>query len=152
MRRFKQELPHDECIELLVNSPRGVLAVLGDDDYPYTVPMNHVYIDGKIYFHAAKEGHKHDAIEKHSKVSYCVMNDGFRKYDNWWYTFKSVIVFGEMNIITNNDEKINILTQLGDKYFPNHEYTLNEIDKFSDKADVYELTVKHISGKLVREK
>ena len=67
MRRKNQELPKEDCIDILVNEPRGVLALLGDDDYPYALPMSHVYADGKIYFHGALEGHKRDAIEKYSK-------------------------------------------------------------------------------------
>ena len=62
MRRFKQQMTNEECIALLRKAPRGVLAVLGDGGYPYTVPLDFVYDDGKIYFHCAKEGHKLDAI------------------------------------------------------------------------------------------
>ena len=39
MRRHKQELSKEECMEILTNEPRGVLALLGDDDYPYALPM-----------------------------------------------------------------------------------------------------------------
>lgn len=70
MRRKNRQLSESECIEILENEPRGVLAVLGDYDYPYTVPMSHVYVDGKIYFHGAQTGHKKDAVQKHDKVSY----------------------------------------------------------------------------------
>ena len=34
MRRTKQQLTQEECVSLLETLPRGVLAVLGDDDYP----------------------------------------------------------------------------------------------------------------------
>ena len=106
MRRKKQALSEEECIEILINEPRGVLAVLGDDDYPYAVPLSHVYVDGKIYFHGTvMESHKRDAIEKHDKVSYCVIDKGV-KSDSWWYTFKSVIVFGRMRTIEDKDTKI----------------------------------------------
>ena len=93
-------------MEILTNEPRGVLALLGDDDYPYALPMSHVYVDGKIYFHGAMEGHKNDAVKRCDKVSYCVMDKGFRKDGDWWYTFKSVIVFGKIRILTDKDEKI----------------------------------------------
>ena len=79
MRRSKQELPEEECIEMLTNEPRGFLALLGDEDYPYVIPMSHVYVDGKIYFHGAQKGHKNDAVKKYSKCSYCVMDSGVRK-------------------------------------------------------------------------
>lgn len=79
MRRKGQELSKSECIDILINEPRGVLALLGDDNYPYSVPMSHVYVDGKIYFHGAKKGHKNDAVKKHDKVSYCVMDKGLKQ-------------------------------------------------------------------------
>ena len=139
-------------MEILTNEPRGVLALLGDDDYPYALPMSHVYVDGKIYFHGAMEGHKNDAVKRCDKVSYCVMDKGFRKDDDWWYTFKSVIVFGKIRILTDKDEKIDKLTYLGDKFFPTHEETVSEINRMLDRTEVFEITIEHMSGKLVREK
>lgn len=152
MRRKKQELSKEECIRILTDEPRGVLALLGDDDYPYSLPMSHVYVDGKIYFHGAKEGHKNDAVKKYPKVSYCVMDKGVKEKDSWWYTFKNVIVFGKIRILTDNDEKIDRLTHLGDKFFPTHEETVDEINRLLDRTEVFEITVEHMSGKLVREK
>ena len=74
MRRFKQQLTQEECVEILNTEVRGVLSVLGDDDYPYGIPIDFYYNqqENKIYFHGAKEGHKIDSIKKHNKVSFCV--------------------------------------------------------------------------------
>ena len=151
MRRLGQMLSKEECEEILDNEPRGVLALLGDYDYPYALPMSHVYVDGKIYFHGAMNGHKMDAIKKHDKVSYCVMDEGVENDDGWSYTFKSVIVFGRMRTLTDDDEKIEKLTHLGDKFFPTHEQTVNEIDKLLHRTAVFEITIEHISGKIVEE-
>lgn len=152
MRRKNREISKDECIEILKNEPRGVLAVLGDYDYPYTVPMDHVYVDGKLYFHGAQSGHKKDAIKKHEKVSYCVIDKGVKAKDSWWYTFKSVVVFGKMRTLNDPNEKIEKLTYLGDKFFPTHEETVNEINRLLDKTEVFEITIDHISGKRVEER
>ena len=152
MRRIGQEIPKEECEEILTNEPRGVLALLGDDDYPYAIPMSHVYVDGKIYFHGAQEGHKNDAVKRHQKVSYCVMDKGVKAEDSWWYTFKSVIVFGKIRTLTDRDEKIEKLTHLGDKFFPTHEETLDEINRLLDRTEVFEITIEHMSGKIVKEK
>ena len=163
MRRKKQALSEEECIDILIKEPRGVLAVLGDNDYPYAVPLSHVYVDGKIYFHGTvKESHKRDAIEKHEKVSYCVMNKGIKAADDWWYTFKSVIVFGrmktikdrdtKMKTIKDRDTKIEKLTHLGNKFFPSEEETKSEIDNLLDVTELYEITIEHMSGKIVEEK
>ncbi len=152
MRRQKQELSEEECINILINEARGVLALLGDDDYPYSLPMSHVYVDGKIYFHGAKTGHKKDAVEKHPKASYCVMDSGVKNEDEWWYTFKSVIVFGKIKTLTDNDEKIEKLRYLGNKFFPTEEDTEKEIKRLFDKTEVFELTIEHMSGKTVVER
>ena len=152
MRRKNQELSKEECIEILTNEPRGVLALLGDNDYPYAIPMSHVYVNGKIYFHGAMEGHKHDAMKKHSKVSFCVMDKGVKKENNWWYTFKSVIVFGKIKIITDVAEKIDKLTYLGNKFFPTPQDTEDEINRLLERTEVFEITIDHMTGKIVKEK
>ena len=152
MRRKNQELSKEECIEILTNEPRGVLALLGDNDYTYSLPISHVYVDGKIYFHGAMEGHKHDAVKKHSKVSFCVMDKGIKKPDSWWYTFKSVIVFGKIKTINDEAEKIDKLTYLGNKFFPTPQDTENEINKLLNQTEVFEITIEHMTGKIVKEK
>ena len=152
MRRIGQQLSDEECIDILTNEPRGVLALLGDDDYPYALPMSHVYVDGKIYFHGAKEGHKIDAIKRHSKVSYCVMDKGIKAEDSWWYTFKSVIVFGKITTLKDIDDKIDRLNHLGNKFFPTSEDTENEIERLLDRTEVFEITIEHMTGKVVKEK
>ena len=152
MRRSKQELSKEECIDILTNESRGVLALIGDYEYPYALPMSHAYIDGNIYFHGAMKGHKMDAIKKFNKVSYCVMDKGVKNPDGWSYTFKSVIVFGKIRTLTDRDEKIGRLTHLGDKFFPTHDQTVSEIERLLDRTAVFEIAIDHMSGKIVEEK
>ena len=152
MRRAGQELSKEECEEILFNQPRGVLALLGDYDYPYAIPLSHVYANGRIYFHGAQTGHKRDAVMNHSKCSYCILDEGVKAADSWWYTFKSVIVFGRIKTLTDRDEKIEALTYLGDKFFPSHDDTVDEIDRLLHKTEVFEIEIEHMSGKVVKEK
>ena len=153
MRRQGQMLSDEECIRILTDEPRGVLALLGDYDYPYALPMSHVYLDGKIYFHGAMKGHKNDAVKRCDKVSYCVMDEGVRNdEDEWSYIFKSVIVFGRIRTLDDDDEKVEKLTHLGDKFFPTHEETVREIERLLHKTEVFEITIEHMSGKIVKEK
>ena len=83
--RKKQEITKENCIAILKQEKRGVLSVLGDDEYPYGMPMNHYYNeeDGKIYFHGGRNGHKIDAVRRHDKASFCVYDQGFRKEGEW---------------------------------------------------------------------
>ena len=145
-------LSKEECEEILIREPRGVLALLGDYDYPYALPMSHVYVDGKIYFHGAMQGHKNDAVKKHDKVSYCVFDEGVKNDDGWSYTFRSVIVFGRIRTLTDDDEKVEKLTHLGDKFFPTHDETVSEIERLLHRTEVFEITIEHMSGKTVVEK
>lgn len=49
-----------------------MLALSGDDDYPYAVRISYVYDNGKLYFHCAKSGQKIDAVrgaQKHRFAS-----------------------------------------------------------------------------------
>ena len=64
MRRKRQQLAEEESIAILEKATAGTLALLGDNDYPYAVPISYVYHDGKLYFHSALAGHKVDAIRK----------------------------------------------------------------------------------------
>ena len=80
-------------------------------------------------------------LKKWDKVSYCVVDRGFKAQDDWWYTFKSVVVFGKIRILTDNDEKTEKLTYLGDKFFPTHEETVSEINKLLDKTEVFEISI-----------
>lgn len=153
MRRFKQELSKEECIEVLKNEPRGVLSVLGDDGYPYGVPMDHWYdeVTGKLYFHGAVEGHKIDAIHSCDKVSYCVYDQGYRKEGEWSLNIKSVIVFGRLRPVTDLDKAMEACTNLCLKFTDDKEYLEKEISHFGPRVLVLELTPEHMTGKLVNE-
>ena len=63
IRRIRQKMTEEECIEVLKNETRGVLSVTGLEGYPYGMPMNHWYDEetGKLWFHGGKFGHKIDA-------------------------------------------------------------------------------------------
>ncbi|MBQ2425991.1 MAG: pyridoxamine 5'-phosphate oxidase family protein, partial [Lachnospiraceae bacterium] len=74
IRRKKQLLPEETAIEMLQRNTSGTLALLGDDDYPYAVPLSFIYLNGKLYFHSAKNGHKIDAVRNYEKASFCVID------------------------------------------------------------------------------
>jgi len=152
--RSKQQMPVKECIELLKKETRGVLSVLGDDDYPYGTPINHFYDEesGKIYFHiGSQRSHRTDAIKKHDKVSLCVYDRGWRKEGEWALNVKSVIVFGKIAIIDEPQKIIDITTKLSYKFTDDQGYIDNEIKNHLHRTWLLELTPEHISGKFVNE-
>ena len=151
--RKKKQISMEECIRILKSEPRGVLSVLGDDDYPYGMPMNHFYNkeDGKIYFHCGKMGHRLDALKKHNKVSFCVYDEGYRKDGEWALNIKSVIVFGRMKVVDDLDRVIHISEILSRKFTEDEAYIKEEIEKYAKQTLLLELTPEYICGKLVTE-
>ena len=151
--RKKQKLSEAECIELLKSEVRGVLAVLGDEEYPYAVPTNYWYCeeDGRLYFHSGKSGHKVDAIQKHNKVSFCVYDNGYRKDGDWALTFKSVIVFGRVELVEDHDRAIDLTRQLSRNFTSDLEYIEREIQSAGARTLVFALVPEHITGKTIHE-
>ena len=81
IRKKKNEISIDTAKTLLQSSRRGVLAVNGDNGYPYAIPINYVYDDDaqKIYFHGARAGHKVDALRACDKVCFTVYGNERRR-------------------------------------------------------------------------
>jgi nitroimidazol reductase NimA-like FMN-containing flavoprotein (pyridoxamine 5'-phosphate oxidase superfamily) len=152
MRRKKQQAEEAECLEILRTAKRGVLAVLGDDDYPYAVPLDFVYEDGCLYFHCAVEGHKLDAVRKHEKASFCVLGEGVKEADSWWLHFESVVCFGRVYVVEEASRTDALLRLLGAKYFPQGYDMEADMSKNAPNALVLDLQIEHLSGKRVREK
>jgi len=136
MRRFKQQISQEECLRVLKEQPRGVLSMLGDDGYPYGVPLDHLYSeeDNKLYFHCAKVGHKIDAITACNKVSYCVMDEGYRKDGEWALNINSVVVFGRIQIVEDEGKKREICTNLVRKFTDDQAYLQREQDLPGEQA------------------
>ena len=154
LTRYKQQLEESECIELLKNTKRGVLSVLGDNGYPYGSPINHYYDEesGKIWFHGGKAGHKVDAMRNCDKVSFCVMDEGGHAGDEWFLTFRSVIVFGRMELIEDWDTIAGISRKLSYKFTDDDAYIDEEIRRSGPGTLMYALTIENMCGKLVRER
>lgn len=148
MRRKKQALSLEENIEVLQRGTAGVLAVSGDGDYPYAVPLSYMYEDGKIFFHCAKEGHKLDSIARNDKVSFCVIDQNEIRPEEYTTYFRSVIAFGRARILEDEAEKRSALEKLAAKYSPQQEQgRLTEIEKKFNLTLLVEINIEHMTGK-----
>lgn len=148
MRRKKQALSEQDCITVLRRATSGVLAVSGEDGYPYAVPLSYVYRDGKLYFHCARTGHKLDAIRQNNKVSFCVIDQDRIVPEEYTTYFRSVIVFGTAHIIGDEAEKRSALEKLAERYSPEQKTgRLEEIDRLFAAVCMVELNIQHMTGK-----
>lgn len=149
MRRKNQALPLKECEEILMEGKSGVLALSGDNLYPYAVPLNYVYHDAKIYFHCAKSGHKLDAISRNNRASFCVVAQDDIKLEEYTSYFKSVIAFGTVRIMDGEEEKRRAIEILSIKYAPGDSAQNRDraIEREWEALCMLEMTIEHLTGK-----
>ena len=148
MRRQKQALSTEESLAFFNRGISGVLAVTGDQGYPYAVPLSYVYDNNKIFFHCALSGHKLDAIAANNKVSFCVVGQDRVMPQEYTTYFRSVIIFGRARILEDPIEKRTALEKLAAKYSPEQETgRLREIDRLFERTCMVEIVIEHITGK-----
>ena len=150
MRRFRQQLSDDEVLQILKNGKVAIIALSGDDDYPYAVPVNYVYKAGYIYLHSARQGHKIDAIKRNPKCSVCIVDKDDIIPKKFTSYFKSIIVFGKASFIEDKAESVEILKLLCDKYSPGIDPT-EEISKFINNVAIISIKIEKITGKQAKE-
>lgn len=152
MRRKRQELAQEESITILQKATSGTLALLGDNGYPYAVPISYVYHEGKLYFHSAVEGHKVDAIRQCEKASFCVIEQDEVHPEKYTTFFRSVIAFGKIHIIEDETEKLQMARMLGNRYNPNQDEALQkELENGLARMLMIRFDIEHLTGKEAKE-
>lgn len=148
MRRHRQQLTHEECVEILERGTSGVLAVTGDDGYPYAVPLSYAYQDGTLWFHGATTGHKLDAIARSGKVSFCVIDLDDVIPEKLTTVYRSVIVFGRAQILEDERKIAQGARILGEKFLPGRRDRVeSEITQSMPRLTVIRLDIEHMTGK-----
>ncbi len=149
MRRKKQALSQQEIAQILQQETSGVLALIGDEVYPYAVPISYVYDGEKLYFHSAKSGHKLDAIQQNAKASFCVVAKDTVVPEEYTTYFQSVIVFGQIRLIQDERAKRAAIEKLAGKYAP--EATTMELEQEINREwnplCLLEMTIDHVTEK-----
>lgn len=151
MRRFKQQLPTEECEQILKRAYRGFLSVNGDEGYPYTIPVNFFYQENHLYFHSARKGHKIDAIGQSAKACFTVISEPVKEENDWWFHVSSVICFGQIEVIEDEEERMKRLSQFGRKYFPEGYDLEKELVQNGPHTTVLDFHIEHLTGKRVKE-
>lgn len=154
IRRTKREISLEAAKQLLIGERRGVLAVNGDDGYPYAVPINYIFDEesNRIYFHGALAGHKIEAIKACDKVCFTVYGNEMIKKEAWAPYMQSTVVFGRCHLINDRDEAIKLVKKLAMKYYPEESIADEEIASSGTRFQMFEIEIEHMTGKEVQEK
>ena len=154
IRKKKNEISIDAAKDLIRSSRRGVLAVNGDEGYPYAIPINYLYDEenNRIIFHGAKAGHKVDSLKKNDKICFTVYGNETIKEESWAPYLQSVFIFGKCHLVENKDDTISMLKKFALKYYPNVEMLNKEIEFSGRGVQMFEIEIEHMSGKEVQER
>ncbi len=148
MRRKDREVSSELAYEILRDAEYGVLSTIGDDGYPYGIPLSHVLINNTIYFHAAKTGYKVDNIKRNHKGSYCAVRSTKVLPSEFATDYESVVVFGKVSEVFDK-EKEEALLALIDKYSKGFEKEGSDyIAKSGKNTSVFRIEIEHITGKV----
>jgi nitroimidazol reductase NimA-like FMN-containing flavoprotein (pyridoxamine 5'-phosphate oxidase superfamily) len=149
MRLEANQTTEEEAVEMLNGATNGVLAVEGDDGYPYTVPLSFAYQEGKIYFHStADTSHKIESIGKNPKVSFCVVTQDKILPEAFNTLYRSVVIFGKARVLTEPADMARGIRAIVSKYSGGFmkeagAYMKAEAGKFC----VVEIEIEHMTGK-----
>ena len=154
IRKKKNEISVDKAKALLHSSRRGVLAVNGDDGYPYAIPINYLYDEEneKIIFHGAKAGHKVDALKKNDKICFTVFGNEMVKEEAWAPFLQSVVVFGRCHLVESQEDAIALVKKFAAKYYPNMDMVNEEAASSGRAVQMFEIEIEHLSGKEIQER
>lgn len=155
VRRKINEIDRAVTEALLQSNRRGILAMNGDNGYPYAIPINYFYDceKKKIYFHGAKAGYKVDALKISDKVCFTVYGDEHIDESEPWAPYvQSAVVFGRCRLLEAGPESIARLKEFAMKYYPSEQLVDEEIAHAGRAVQMFEITIEHMSGKQVQEK
>lgn len=155
VRKKANEISVDEAKRLLREARRGVLAVNGDDGYPYALPVNYLYDEEKqeIIFHGAKVGHKVDSLKKCDKVCFTVISGESVETEEAWAPFlKSAVVFGRCHLVGEQSETLALCKKFAMKYYPTEQMVDDEVAASGKAVRMFRIKIEHISGKRVQER
>ena len=154
VRKKVNEISTELAKDLIEKSRRGILAVNGDDGYPYSIPINYLYDEEseKIFFHGSKVGHKVDSLKKSDKICFTVYGNESIKDESWAPYLQSAVVFGRCHLIEDSERAMKMLKEFAMKYYPSETMVVEEIGKSGRATQMFEISIEHISGKEVQER
>lgn len=149
MRRKDRALTVEESFSLLERGVFGTLAVMDGSGWPYAIPLSYVVMDGRLYFHSAAKGRKVEALAACDKVSFSVVGDVEAVYTKDFTTwYESVMVFGRVSLVEDEQEKFRSLEELARKYLPEHmDKADQDIRRSISRTYVYRLVPELVTGK-----
>ena len=147
LRRKDKGMDINKTLDLITTNDYGTFSTISNSGYPYSIPVNYVFIDNKIYFHCATEGHKINNILENNKVCFTVVGNSNVIPEKFSTSYSSAVIFGRASICDNTEKNI-ILAKLLEKYAPNFlESGMKYINASSHNTYVVQIDIDDLTGK-----
>ena len=153
MRRKDRQLERSEAEACLAGGSFGVLATVDESGRPCAVPVSYVVLNGAVYFHSAKEGEKVDNIRREERVCFCVTGENEPLYNgDFTVRYESAVAHGRARLVPDGQEKMDALTVLCEKYFPDRRDEIAaSLPSGSGHTLVYRIDIDQLTGKANRQ-
>jgi uncharacterized protein len=148
MRRKDFEITDKSEIDDFMNGQYSGVISFAEKDKPYSFPVNYVYHKNNIFFHCSINGEKAGYFSEGRNVQFTVYKEysfipsyfTFNKTEdmsmspscNAGQFFKSVMVFGKLINIINNNDKIEVLGKIMEKHQPEGKYQKLKIEELEN--------------------
>ena len=148
IRRQDRLLEKEKAISLLKNGEYGVLSMQDEENGAYGVPINYVWNKkNSIYIHCAPEGRKLHCIKRCNTVSFCIIGKTHIISNQFTTEYESIILKCRAYIGLNEEERINALHLLIEKYSPNDKVIGNQYaQKSFHRTEIIRLDIEEASG------
>lgn len=147
MRRNELQLSEEETRKKLAGCPYITLAMMGDNGYPYSLPISFVYEEGRLFIHGYKSGHKVEALTNHEKVSFSAVYENEVNPAGFTVAYTSIVAFGRAKRLVDS-EKERAIRLIIEKYSAAHkEKGERVVQSLWDNFTAFEIEIDHITGK-----
>jgi uncharacterized protein len=153
LRRADRVMPEDRTLEFLQRGFAGRLATVGEDGYPYCVPLLYVCMDGEVFVHnTLARGHLRANVDRDPRVCFEVdQPDQVFDYGRFecdsGLAYQSAILFGRIRVVEDREVKQRFCEALMQKYGKPDTIRPKNFFPRLDIITVYAMTIERITGK-----
>jgi len=153
VRRVDKAMSQAQTLETLQRGFCGRLATIGEDGYPYCVPLLYVWLDGEVLVHNSKaRGHLLKNVDQKSRVCFEVDEPGevfpYGRFEcDTSVAFRSVILFGKIRVVDDTEAKQHFFEALMQKYAKTEWKRPKDFFPRMDQITLYAIKVERMTGK-----
>ena len=153
LRRAEKRMETEKALEFVRQASTGRLATIGQDGYPYCIPLLFVWMENSIFLHGTNAvGHLRRNIDHSARVCFEVDETGevfdYGRFEcDSGIAFRSVVIFGNIHVVDETAVKQAFCERLIEKYGKPASTRPKNFFPRLDWISVYRLDIERISGK-----